>query len=192
MVGTVDGTQLLEIKQDKAKEVGDERIYNTLPPRLVRMELEDGRVRWSKDDLVDDFIFYLRCNHELIGMLYTHPAHPTDRPTRFILFGFSFSIGMAFEVLLQELMGETAQTWVIGLWLGLICSVIFFFLEHFLTCSCIRKKMDQDEQDRLEKGEGALTKDSKSVRETAFVCARLFGGCAGCCCFAPFAIGCYW
>ena len=112
-----------------SSQVGEEKIYDTLPPRLVRLELEDGRVRWSKDDLVDDFLFFLRCNHELLGMLYTHPSHPTDRPTRFILFAFSFSIGMAFEVLLQELMGETTETWVIGLWLGLVCSVIFYFLE---------------------------------------------------------------
>ena len=65
-------------------------------------------------------------------------------------------------------------------------------MEHFLTCSCIRKKMDEDEQGRLEKGEGGLEKDAKNVRETLFVCARVFGGCAGCCCFAPFAIACYW
>ena len=68
VVAGMDGSQLLSIKahDSSTKETREDRIYDSLPPRLVRMELEDGRVRWSKDDIFDDFIFYLRCHHELM------------------------------------------------------------------------------------------------------------------------------
>ena len=52
--------------------------------------------------------------------------------------------------------------------------------------------MDEDEQSRIERGAGGLEKDDKNVRETLFVCFRVFGGIGGCCCFAPAALLCYW
>mmetsp|Transcript_1880 Transcript_1880/g.3399 ORF Transcript_1880/g.3399 Transcript_1880/m.3399 type:complete len:267 (-) Transcript_1880:45-845(-) len=189
---TTEGSKKLLVIEKKGTEVGEDKIYDTLPNRLVRAEMEKGRVRWSKDNLLDDFIFYLRSNHELVGLLYTHPAHPTDRPTRFILFGFSFCFGLVFEVLLEEIMSDNAETWVIGLILGVFMGAMFWVLEKFFTCECIRKKLDEDEQKRLEEGRGSLEKDQKNVRETMFVCTRICGGAIGCCLFAPGALICYW
>ncbi|GMH87009.1 hypothetical protein TL16_g10724 [Triparma laevis f. inornata] len=89
-------------------------------------------------------------------------------------------------------MGENAETWAIGLVLGVFMGGMFWILERFFTCECIRKKMDSDEQQRLEEGKGSLEKDQKNMRETGFVCVRICGGALGCCIFAPSAFICYW
>ena len=46
-------------------------------------------------------------------------------------------------------MSDNAETWVIGLILGVFMGAMFWVLEKFFTCECIRKKLDEDEQKRL-------------------------------------------
>mmetsp|Transcript_11833 Transcript_11833/g.24207 ORF Transcript_11833/g.24207 Transcript_11833/m.24207 type:complete len:268 (+) Transcript_11833:43-846(+) len=187
----IDGPGLLKVT-NAVVDQGVEPLYLTLPPRLIRAEMESGRLRWSKDNIVDDFIFYLRCNHELIGLVWTPESHPTDRPTRVLLLCFSFCFGLMFEVVLGEIMGENTRQWVVGMVLGILLSFWFWIMEQFFTCGFIRKKMDEDEQDRLEKGQEGLQKDDKNVRETLFCMTRCLGCGAGCCLFAPGALICYW
>ncbi|GMI04812.1 hypothetical protein TrRE_jg683, partial [Triparma retinervis] len=146
----------------------------------------------SKDDIVDDFLFYLRCNHEVIGLIWTPEHHPTDRPTRFVLLSFSFCFGLMFEVILEEIMGENTRAWVSGMVLGLFLSFWFMIMEQCFTCGFIRKKMDDDEQGRIEGGKSEIKNDEKNVRETLFCCARLCGTAWACCVFAPGALICYW
>ena len=57
-------------------------------------------------------------------------------------------------------MSDNAETWVIGLILGVFMGAMFWVLEKFFTCECIRKKLDEDEQKRLEEGRGSLEKVS--------------------------------
>ncbi len=194
-IATSSKPRLLDLRKPEGVDSG-RPLYETLPSFQVRREIEAGRLRWSEDDLASDFLFYLRCNHELVGLFAVPDAHPTDRPTRFVLLAFSFAFGLLFEVAIQETMKDDTDAWIVGLVLGVFQSFIFFFLETFFTCSCIRAKMDEDEQDRverLEKGEekAALTKDERYVREWAFISARLFGGMTGCLCFGPGACVCF-
>ncbi|GMI47668.1 hypothetical protein TrCOL_g5446 [Triparma columacea] len=88
-------------------------------------------------------------------------------------------------------MGENARQWVVGMILGLFLSFLFMIMEQCFTCGFIRKKMDDDEQKKVEQGQNGLKKDEQNVRETLFCFARLFGTAGGCCCFAPGALICY-
>lgn len=140
---------------------------------------------------MSDFFFYLRCNHELVGLFAVPDSHPTDRPTRVVLLYFSFCFGLMFEVAIGEIMGEDTNAFVVGLILGIVLSFMFSFMEQWFTCAFLRKKMDEDSLNRMEGNASQLTKDQKMMRETGFGLFRVFFGSCMCCFYTPGALGCF-
>ena len=166
-------------------------IHQHMPKLLVRVEMGAGRNRWNaKEDTMSDYWFYLCNNHEVLAMFFCHPGNVTDKPTRIILLLFGFCFGLMFEVGISSLMKSNTEELVVGALLGLFQFVLFFFLEHFFTCSFIRGKMDDNELKRQNEGH-ELKKDQKFVRDSGFILLRMGGGCIGFCFYLPGAIGCF-
>ena len=166
-------------------------IHKHMPKLMVRVEMGHGRNRWNaKENVLSDWWFYMCNNHEVLAMFFCHPGNITDKPARVVLLLFGFCFGLMFEVGISSLMKSDTDEFIVGSLLGLFTMVLFFFLEHFFTCSFIRGKMDEDEMKKLNEGH-QLKDDQKFVRENGFVLARIVGGGMGCCCYLPGALGCF-
>lgn len=166
-------------------------LYEHLPVPLLRLELERGRVRWhGPDSLFADFLFYLRCNHEALALLWVPTGHPSSRSTRIVMLFFSFMFGIMFECAVTAVVSKEPeyQRWVTSAILGCFQFAFFFVMERFFTCSCVRSKLDEENLRALESG--TVVKHQK-IKETSFLALQCCSGVGAFCCYLPAALGCF-
>lgn len=161
-----------EVKQErKVQEAEDKKNQEAIIQGLIM-----GRVVWS-GNLCEDYWFYLKQSHVILGIICCHRMHPYTRVERIVLFISLSLAGFGLSYMLLDSEGEMKETMTaqaVGIMVSITLIIAQIIMYQAALCKCVQ--------------EGSCIfnccgQRAKAVGEWAGRCIVLIGMIFGACCF---------